>query len=309
MMTALNINDFSSGIYGLWHHKIVRIGDNNISFNNIVFAVIFVFLGIKYYGKFSSAFKKRVESIFTDDINMGHAIAKIGTLAISALYWILVLQVANIPLSIFAFIGGALAIGVGLGTKNIINNLVGSFMIIIEKPIKIGDLVSINGNVGKVTDIYGLRSVITTQNNIDLLIPNNILFQNILVNYTLNDSYVLLYCTLKISRFDNNQVYVETEEVNKALIRSIKRLKTEKKEFAFKSIDIFLFGVLKKEYNYQMIYSFCIKDFIDIHKVKNAINIILSEELPKINTEFEIIHENISNQFSISEKPEKIEDI
>jgi len=83
----------------------------------------------------------------------------------------------------------------------------------------------------------------------------------------------------------------------------------EKKEFIFKSIDIFLFGVLKKEYNYQMIYSFCIKDFIDIHKVKNVINLILSEELPKINSEFEIIHENISNQFSISEKPEKIEEV
>jgi small-conductance mechanosensitive channel len=240
---------------------------------------------------------------------MGHAVAKIATLAISALYWILVLQVANIPLSIFAFIGGALAIGVGLGTKNIINNLIGSFMIIIEKPIKIGDLVSINGNIGKVTDIYGLRSVITTQNNIDLLIPNNILFQNILVNYTLNDSYVLTYCTLKISRFNNNKIYVETEEINKALSTAIKRLKDEKKELSFNEIDIFLSSILKMDYDYQMIYSFHIKDFIDVHKVKNAINLILSEELPKINAEFEIIHESISSQFSISENLQKIEDV
>ena len=308
-MMAINIKDFTPDIYSLWNHKILRIGENNISFNNIVFASILIFLGIKYYDRLSFVLKKRVDSIFTDDINMGHAVAKIAVFVTSALYWILVLQVANVPLSSFAFIGGALAIGVGFGTKNIINNLISSFMIMIEKPIKIGDLVSINGNIGKVADIYGLRSVITTQNNIDLLIPNNILFQNILVNYTLNNSDIILYCTLKISRFNNNQAYVETEEVNNIINNAVKRIKDETKEFVFKKIDIFLFSILKKEYNYQMIYSFHINDLMDIHKVKSAINLIYSQELPKINSEFEIIHENISNQFSISEKSEQNEEV
>ena len=93
-------------------------------------------------------------------------------------------NLVDIPLSAFAFLGGALAIGVGFGTQNILKNLISGVMLLIEKPIRIGDLVEIDGIVGTVTSI-GIRfSTVHGPQGNDTLIPNSVLVEQKLVNWT-----------------------------------------------------------------------------------------------------------------------------
>lgn len=93
-------------------------------------------------------------------------------------------NLVEIPLSAFAFFGGALAIGVGFGTQNILKNLISGVMLLIEKPIRIGDLVEIDGVTGVVTSI-GIRfSTIHGAQGTDTLIPNSSLVEHKLVNWT-----------------------------------------------------------------------------------------------------------------------------
>lgn len=93
-------------------------------------------------------------------------------------------NIVEIPLSAFAFFGGALAIGVGFGTQNLLKNLISGVMLLIEKPIRIGDLVEIDGVLGTVTSI-GIRfSTIQGAQGNDALIPNSVLVEQKLVNWT-----------------------------------------------------------------------------------------------------------------------------
>ncbi|MFM7010477.1 MAG: mechanosensitive ion channel domain-containing protein, partial [Betaproteobacteria bacterium] len=93
-------------------------------------------------------------------------------------------NIVEIPLSAFAFFGGALAIGVGFGTQNLLKNLISGVMLLIEKPIRIGDLVEIDGILGTVTSI-GIRfSTIQGAQGNDALIPNSVLVEQKLVNWT-----------------------------------------------------------------------------------------------------------------------------
>ena len=93
-------------------------------------------------------------------------------------------NLVEIPLSAFAFFGGALAIGVGFGTQNILKNLISGVMLLIEKPIRIGDLVEVDGVTGTVTSI-GIRfSTIHGAQGTDTLIPNSALVEQKLVNWT-----------------------------------------------------------------------------------------------------------------------------
>lgn len=93
-------------------------------------------------------------------------------------------NIVEIPLSAFAFFGGALAIGVGFGTQNLVKNLISGVMLLIEKPIRIGDLVEIDGILGTVTSI-GIRfSTIQGAQGNDALIPNSVLVEQKLVNWT-----------------------------------------------------------------------------------------------------------------------------
>jgi small-conductance mechanosensitive channel len=94
------------------------------------------------------------------------------------------LNLVDIPLSAFAFLGGALAIGVGFGTQNILKNLISGVMLLVEKPIRIGDVVEIDSILGTVTSI-GLRfSTVHGPQGNDILIPNSVLVEQKLINWT-----------------------------------------------------------------------------------------------------------------------------
>ena len=55
------------------------------------------------------------------------------------------LNLARIPLTVFAFLGGALAIGVGFGTQTIIRNLISGMIVLMERRVQIGDLIELDG--------------------------------------------------------------------------------------------------------------------------------------------------------------------
>lgn len=96
-------------------------------------------------------------------------------------------NLVQIPLSVFAFLGGALAIGVGFGTQNLLKNLISGVMLLVERPVRIGDLVEIEGVRGRVTSI-GIRfSTIHSADGIDTLIPNSELVEKKLTNWTFSN--------------------------------------------------------------------------------------------------------------------------
>lgn len=100
---------------------------------------------------------------------------------------VLSFNLVQIPLSIFAFLGGALAIGVGFGAQNILKNLISGAILLIERPIRIGDLVEMEGVRGRVTSIGMRFSTIHSSDGIDTLIPNSELVEKKLTNWTFSN--------------------------------------------------------------------------------------------------------------------------
>jgi potassium-dependent mechanosensitive channel len=95
---------------------------------------------------------------------------------------------AGIPMDKFAIILGALSVGIGFGLQTLINNLVSGVIIAFEKPINVGDIVEITGQVGKMKSIGIRSSVITTWDGADVIIPNGDLLNQHLVNWTLGSN-------------------------------------------------------------------------------------------------------------------------
>ena len=106
------------------------------------------------------------------------------------LLMVLVLAWVKIPITVFAFLGGAIAIGLGFGMQTLLKNLMSGLMILGEKPFRLGDLVEIGGIRGTVTNI-GLRaSTINDVNGIDTIIPNSTFIEQNLTNWTLTTGQV-----------------------------------------------------------------------------------------------------------------------
>jgi small-conductance mechanosensitive channel len=99
-------------------------------------------------------------------------------LVMIVMFWV------KIPLTIFAFLGGAVAIGLGFGMQTMMKNLISGLMVLGEQPFRIGDLVEVGGIRGNVTNI-GLRaSTITDVNGIETIIPNSTFIEQNLTNWT-----------------------------------------------------------------------------------------------------------------------------
>ena len=100
------------------------------------------------------------------------------------------LDLVGIPLTAFAFLGGALAIGIGFGAQNIFNNLISGFILMFSKPIRVDDMIEIDGMFASVEEIGTRATHIKTYENVDVLMPNSYFLNNKIVNWTLTDKKI-----------------------------------------------------------------------------------------------------------------------
>lgn len=90
-------------------------------------------------------------------------------------------------LSSLAIIAGALSVGIGFGLQSIVNNLVSGFILLFERPVKIGDWVIIDGNEGLIKQINIRATIIETWDKANVIIPNATLLSSNLINMTWHD--------------------------------------------------------------------------------------------------------------------------
>jgi len=94
-------------------------------------------------------------------------------------------SILKIPLTVFAFLGGALAIGIGFGTQTIIKNFISGIILLFERKIRVGDLVDVEGIVGRVTEVNTRSSVIRSPDDVETMIPNSLFLEQKVTNWTL----------------------------------------------------------------------------------------------------------------------------
>ncbi|MDH3429467.1 MAG: mechanosensitive ion channel [Gammaproteobacteria bacterium] len=116
-----------------------------------------------------------------------HLVRRIYLVLVLAILLLTVLQLLNVPLAAFAFISGAIAIGFGFGAQNIINNFISGWILMWERPIRIGDFLEVGETKGTVEAINTRSTRIRRTDGVHLLIPNSHLLENMVVNWTLVD--------------------------------------------------------------------------------------------------------------------------
>jgi small-conductance mechanosensitive channel len=104
----------------------------------------------------------------------------------------------RIPFTVFAFAGGALAIGLGFGMQTLLKNFVSGLIILFERPFRVGDVLDVGGQQGTMTSV-GLRaSVLHLWDGTETLIPNSSLLENHLTNWTYTDRKVRFSVTVGV---------------------------------------------------------------------------------------------------------------
>lgn len=195
----LNLRDVGSGI---WHYEISAAQDvididgrkiniqRSITVAKLMTALMILLFGYWLATKLAFLAARIAMKRFGTDASW----ARIGRrwfLFVTVFILLLVsLTVVHIPLTVFAFMGGAVAIGAGFGMQNLLKNLISGLMLLLERPFRPGDLVEVGDIRGRITDIGVRSSHIRDNNGIETLIPNSTFIEEKVTNWTLSSQAV-----------------------------------------------------------------------------------------------------------------------
>ena len=117
-----------------------------------------------------------------------YALNRLVHYALLALGVAIALSSVGIDLSKFALFASALGVGVGFGLQNLISNFVAGLMLLFEKSLKVGDFIELeSGIVGEVREINFRSTLVTTNDNIDIVVPNSAFVNAPVRNWTMRD--------------------------------------------------------------------------------------------------------------------------
>lgn len=111
-----------------------------------------------------------------------YAIGRVLGYVILFLGILVALQPLGFNATTLAVFGGALGIGLGFGLQDIVKNFVAGLVILIERPIQIGDSIEIGDVVGDVTEIRARATVVRTNDDVSLIVPNSKFISDTVVN-------------------------------------------------------------------------------------------------------------------------------
>lgn len=159
-------------------------GRRSVTLGKVLTALAMLIVGYWVAGIMARFAERQAIARLQIDPNVANIIRQWALACFFLLLVIVTLMSVKIPITAFAFLGGALAIGVGFGTQNLLKNVISGLLLLMERPLRVGDVIEVDGIRGMVTTI-GLRSsTIRDINGVETLIPNSNLLEKNLTNWT-----------------------------------------------------------------------------------------------------------------------------
>lgn len=117
-----------------------------------------------------------------------NAITTIGQYILVAIGLSLLFTVLKLDWSQFGWIAGGLSVGIGFGMQEVVANFVCGLILLFERPIRVGDVVTLEGEIGTVTKIHLRATTITNFDRGEVVLPNKTLITSKFTNWTLSSS-------------------------------------------------------------------------------------------------------------------------
>ncbi len=182
--------------------------DYTVTISKLVYAVMIFISSFFLSNRGSRWIQRTVLKKFSSDITAANATQRILFYILWFSFFLIALQMVRIPLTAFAFLGGAMVLAIGFGAQNLFNNLISGFIIMFSRPFQVDDIVEIDNVTGTVEEIGSRSTRIKTWDNFDVILPNRYLLENKVVNWSGGDKKMRDRLVLEV-RHDSDSRKVE----------------------------------------------------------------------------------------------------
>jgi small-conductance mechanosensitive channel len=248
--------------YPIINHKLLKLNLINLINTIMVYFLFKYLLELIISFTYLTYSQEKIEELGLDDM-----IKYIGNIILI----IIILGVLGVNMALLIPLAGALGIGAGFALQDLLKNVIAGLIILFGKIIKKGDYIKFNDFEGYVKEVNLRTTVIKTPNNEEVIVPNSMITENALINYSLSDPIVRIDISFGVSySSDINKVFEIAKKIGEKY--SLGEVQVIFKEFGDSSLNFILRIMINIRRNLPL-------------KIKSEIYRELFEEFKKNNIE------------------------
>ena len=175
------------------------VGKQKISVLLILHAILWSLLTVFVTLTISRLIEQRLMAVESLDLSMRVFAGKLVRALAVVLAILIALPLIGIDITALSVFGGALGVGLGLGMQKIASNYVSGFIILLDRSIRPGDLVTIADRHGKVSDIRARYTVLRCMDGTVAIIPNDSVIGNTVINHSYTDTVVAVRTIVSVA--------------------------------------------------------------------------------------------------------------
>lgn len=178
-----------SQLFGWLETELFKVGETVITYGS-VFRVVVILIVAYIASRLLQNGLRRIASYRKSMAQSSvYALTRITHYVVMVIGFLIAVASIGIDLTKFAIFASALGVGVGFGLQNLISNFTAGIMLLFEKTLKVGDFVELESGVtGEVKEINIRSTIITTNDNIDIIVPNSEFVAGRMTNWTMRDT-------------------------------------------------------------------------------------------------------------------------
>jgi len=147
----------------------------------------------------ASSLETRIMEATALDINQRVILSKISRTVLVLVGVLIVLPMVGVDITLLSVFGGALGVGLGLGLQKIASNYISGFIILLDRSLHIGDVVSVDNRKGEVTSLTTRYVVLKSDDGTESLIPNDTFITSAVVSQTYSNRRIRLILPFRVS--------------------------------------------------------------------------------------------------------------
>jgi small-conductance mechanosensitive channel len=198
-IAALSILGLLDNMTTMLDRQSFTIGDLRISLLVVLKTTVLLVVGLWMAIVLGNFIDKRIQHTTDLTPSIQILLGKLVRVSLVALAIAIVLNTVGINLSALAWFSGAVGVGVGFGLQKIVSNLVSGIILLVDKSIKPGDLITVGEDAGWVSTISARYTLVTLRDGREVLVPNEDLVTQRVVNWSHTNDQVRLEVQFGVS--------------------------------------------------------------------------------------------------------------
>lgn len=203
LAVVLHLLGWLPAVLAFFDSMALTLGDSRISVLAIIKLLLLVALAFTLAIWLSELINRQLQRSTHITPSMRVGFNKFSKFILLTLAFLIALNAVGINLSSLAIFGGALGVGLGFGLQRIASNFISGFILVLDRSIKPGDVITVGDKFGWVETLNARYVVVRNREGVDTLIPNENLITSEVINWSYADRNVRVVIKVQISYDDD----------------------------------------------------------------------------------------------------------